>query len=178
MLFGIFLAEVKVRLRGSNLLHEGRVEVYYRGQWGTICNHWSLKEATVACRMLNYSAAVKAIGNAYYLYGRANHSSPIWMKDVRCRGYEKSIASCRHDGWNVHNCRHYDDVGVECKNESIPSTEGDFLPKNNDNLNIKFLTLARTSKVTPPMWYGGGGEGRWTPPWIFEMLQYFEKISP
>ena len=39
------------------------------------------------------------------------------------------------------------------------------------------LILGRTRKVTPPPWYKGGVDGP-SPPWVFVMLQYFEKISP
>ena len=37
------------------------------------------------------------------------------------------------------------------------------------------LTLGRTWKFIPPPWYKGGG---WTPPRVFDMLQYFETILP
>jgi len=117
----ILLADVKVRLAGSTSPNEGRVEVYHKGQWGTICgDHWGLKEATVVCRMLNYSAAVKAVKRTYH-YGRANVSCPIWMDNVRCRGDEQSIAACQHNGWNVHDCNHYRDAGIACRNDSIPT---------------------------------------------------------
>ena len=46
------------------------------------------------------------------------------MDNVKCRGDEESIAACRHNGWNRHNCRHYEDAGVVCLNDSIPPTEG------------------------------------------------------
>ena len=35
-----------------------------------------------------------------------------------------------------------------------------------------------TNKVTPPPWYKGGGGLMEPPPWVFVMVQYFEKISP
>ena len=118
-----FPTDIQIRLRGSNSSHEGRVEVYHRGQWGTICDdHWGFREATVVCRMLNYSAAVYAVRYAYF--GEGNSTFPIWMDNVKCRGDEQTIAACRHRGWNNSDCSHYEDAGVVCYNSSIPPTEG------------------------------------------------------
>jgi len=42
-----------VRLAGSGLKHEGRLEVYYNGQWGTVCDDlFDDNDATVACKSL------------------------------------------------------------------------------------------------------------------------------
>jgi len=42
-----------VRLAGSELQREGRLEVYYNGTWGTVCDDdFDNIDATVACRSL------------------------------------------------------------------------------------------------------------------------------
>jgi len=42
-----------VRLAGSGSPHQGRLEVYYNGQWGTVCDDdFNDVDATVACKSL------------------------------------------------------------------------------------------------------------------------------
>lgn len=38
----------------------------------------------------------------------------IVLDDVNCRGQETFIGCCVHNGYMVHNCGHYEDVGVVC----------------------------------------------------------------
>ena len=43
----------QIRLVGSNITGQGRVEIFMKGQWGTICDdHWGTSEAVVVCRQL------------------------------------------------------------------------------------------------------------------------------
>lgn len=102
---------------------QGRVEVLYNGQWGTICDdYWGISEAHVICRMLNYSGAEFALRNAFFGPGR--RSSPIWLDTVKCRGDESTVAACRHDGWRQHDCYHSEDASVICWSESAPASKG------------------------------------------------------
>ena len=47
------LSLLTVRLAGSGLPREGRLEVYYNSQWGTVCDDgFDNVDATVACKSL------------------------------------------------------------------------------------------------------------------------------
>ncbi|XP_078617491.1 scavenger receptor cysteine-rich domain-containing group B protein-like [Branchiostoma floridae x Branchiostoma japonicum] len=101
-----------VRLVGGSSSIEGRVEIYYNNQWGTVCDDgWGLTDAHVVCRQLGYPAgAASAPGSAYFGQG----SGQIWLEEVACTGSETSITDCNHRGWGSHDCRHNEDAGVVC----------------------------------------------------------------
>lgn len=46
-----------VRLVGSEFVSEGRVEVYYNGQWGTVCRSGYEVTARTICEQLGYTLA-------------------------------------------------------------------------------------------------------------------------
>uniref|UniRef100_A0A8C3K811 Lysyl oxidase homolog n=2 Tax=Calidris pygmaea TaxID=425635 RepID=A0A8C3K811_9CHAR len=110
--------QLKFRLAGYPRKHnEGRVEVFYNDEWGTICDDdFTLANAQVLCRHLGFVAATGWAHSAKYGKGVGR----IWLDNVNCAGGEKSIADCKHRGWGNSDCSHEEDAGVICKDERIP----------------------------------------------------------
>ena len=101
-----------IRLVGGNSSNEGTVELCMENEWGTVCDDlFDINDANVVCRQLGYPGAIQYHRSAYYGQG----SGPIWLDNVYCEGTEASIYNCTHPGFGNHDCRHWDDVGVECK---------------------------------------------------------------
>ncbi|XP_006869713.1 PREDICTED: galectin-3-binding protein [Chrysochloris asiatica] len=95
--------------------NQGRVEIFYRGQWGTVCdNNWDLIDAGVVCRALGFQNATQALGGAAFGQGRG----PVMLDKVQCTGTELSLAQCRSLGWLQSRCGHEKDASVVCTNET------------------------------------------------------------
>ena len=113
MLSYLFYAHVlAIRLVGGSSYNEGRVEVKYNGEWGTVCDDgWDDTDAGVVCRQLGFGSSGTAIGSAGFGQG----SGSIWLDSVTCTGSELTLASCGHPGVNVtRSCTHAKDAGVRC----------------------------------------------------------------
>nr|XP_056711702.1 lysyl oxidase homolog 3 [Euleptes europaea] len=109
---------LQFRLAGYPRKHnEGRVEVFYNREWGTLCDDdFTLANAHVLCRHLGFVAATGWTHSAKYGKGTGR----IWLDNLNCGGSEKSVAECRSRGWGNSDCSHEEDAGVICKDERIP----------------------------------------------------------
>lgn len=103
-----------VRLVSADGLSDrGRVEIFIRGEWGTVCDDlFTSKAGTVVCRQLGFTKALAVMKRA--LLGEADARVSILLDDVECEGGEKTLLECKRSRIGRHNCLHDEDVGVIC----------------------------------------------------------------
>uniref|UniRef100_A0A3P8TNZ3 Neurotrypsin n=1 Tax=Amphiprion percula TaxID=161767 RepID=A0A3P8TNZ3_AMPPE len=97
------LTDGTTRLVGGAGSHEGRLEIFYHGQWGTVCDDgWTDSNTQVVCAS----------------------TCPILLDDVSCTGKEPSLLLCNRREWLRHDCTHHEDVNIACS----PERSGESLP--------------------------------------------------
>ena len=103
-----------IRLVGSSVPSEGRVELFYEGEWGrvVVCSSNSDTIARVACRQAGYPYT-GGIGS----FGQG--SGPIWVDIGHCTGDERRVEQCVHYGWRSSICLFCPDLGVRCRGECV-----------------------------------------------------------
>eukprot|EP00057_Strongylocentrotus_purpuratus_P018205 XP_011672679.1 PREDICTED: scavenger receptor cysteine-rich domain superfamily protein [Strongylocentrotus purpuratus] len=114
-----------VRLMGGIYESEGRVEVFYDNQWGSICDSlWSIEDASVVCRQLNYSGADLALVAGQYGEGQ----DVVLFSNMECNGMESNLSTCKYDLVDVTHCDHSRDAGAVCTSQGSLRLAGGYVP--------------------------------------------------
>ncbi|XP_029474408.1 neurotrypsin isoform X2 [Rhinatrema bivittatum] len=104
------LTDGVVRLSSGSGSRLGRLEVYHRGQWGSVCDDgWTELNTLVVCRQLGFK-----YGKSFLDGHSEGIPGPIWLDDVSCSGQESSILQCSRREWGKHDCSHAEDVKLTC----------------------------------------------------------------
>lgn len=116
----MFEGAAEVRLVDGSGRCDGRVEVKYQNQWGTVCRvSWDEKDAAVVCKQLGCGSVISAARSKRFVLG----SGPIWMDEVHCRGTESALSDCTQTEWCEQYCTHSDDAGVTCTGEVLATPD-------------------------------------------------------
>ncbi|XP_071953019.1 uncharacterized protein [Antedon mediterranea] len=101
-----------IRLVDGNAYYEGRLEARNpNGDWLLVCDdYFDLKDATVACRQLNFEVAQEALTRSHFGSGSGRYI----LDDLGCKGTESSIFSCPSSGLGRTNCREGEAASVRC----------------------------------------------------------------
>uniref|UniRef100_A0AAR2LHM4 SRCR domain-containing protein n=2 Tax=Pygocentrus nattereri TaxID=42514 RepID=A0AAR2LHM4_PYGNA len=69
----------------------GRVDMLFRGQWGTVCDdYWDIRGAAVVCRKLGCGEAVDVLSDAHFGPG----PETMWSYTRACNGSESTVTKC------------------------------------------------------------------------------------
>ncbi|XP_058629357.1 deleted in malignant brain tumors 1 protein isoform X2 [Onychostoma macrolepis] len=107
---GVICQSLVKLVNGTNTC-SGRVEVFFDGRWGTVCDDgWDQSDASVVCRDLGCGNAIEAKSGAYFGQG----SGLVWLSDLQCASYS-TLRNCNSKGWGQNSCGHEKDAGVACQ---------------------------------------------------------------
>eukprot|EP00057_Strongylocentrotus_purpuratus_P009894 XP_011664368.1 PREDICTED: uncharacterized protein LOC105438351 [Strongylocentrotus purpuratus] len=101
-----------VRLADGVTPYEGRVEIFYKGQWASVCDiTWSLPQAKILCQTLGFGEARHVALNSTYI--NMNVTGEV-IVELQCNGDESDIRDCPMRDIGHIACPHTNEAGVVC----------------------------------------------------------------
>ena len=142
---------------------EGRLEVFHKGEWGTVCDDRLDNPGNIApqkaCQFMGYATGqLIPRGNM----SLAPASQKIWLDDVRCFAGSKhwtgeeptKLHHCYHAGWGNNNCTRDEDMHLSCSGTPMNQTEATALtatledfPSNHDGSGAFTFRIAFSADV-------------------------------
>lgn len=115
-----------IRLANGPSPSQGRVEVCYKRQWGTICSDWGIEYssifANVICRQLGYSYYTSTLYPSSS-FGGGSGGIYLHAPSLLCTGNESRLQDCFHPPIGYHWCSdHTLDIGLACQGSSANDT--------------------------------------------------------
>ena len=98
-----FPITIPIRLTNGTTPYSGRVEIFYDGAWGTVCDDaWSIQDANVVCRQLGFGNATTARGYVHWA-GECHYSTWVCIlgqgNATAARGYVYWAGECHCSTW-------------------------------------------------------------------------------
>ncbi|XP_058814213.1 protein bark beetle isoform X1 [Topomyia yanbarensis] len=111
--------KVPVRLIGGVSDHEGRLQIYIEGRWGTVCDYgWTIINAALVCHQLGLALNPMDWRLQRSEVPGAGTSEDVLLSNIRCTEHDIDITECRAErasqGDFENSCTHENDVGVRC----------------------------------------------------------------
>ncbi len=101
-----------IRLANGSGSYEGRLEVFFQGEWGTVCLPEELDYGKMPQTVCNQIGAGNWKASLTRKFGPG--VGRIWLEGIRCNGDEDGIDSCKYPAWGAVTCDHSMDIGVKC----------------------------------------------------------------
>ena len=120
-------SDIGIRLSNITSPTSGFIELKYRNEWRSVCgDHWTIDDASVACRELGFSLQGKTTSNSLAWFRNfipnqgatakfQEYDGEYWLDDVKCQGKESYLFACQHVGFGKANCTTRERAGVTCK---------------------------------------------------------------
>ncbi|KAG2448259.1 hypothetical protein HYH02_006843 [Chlamydomonas schloesseri] len=134
-------ADGDVRLVGGRTRYEGRLEVLYRGTYGSVCDdRFTDAAAAVACAQLGLSGGRALCCGAFNGPAAGGSPPPVLLDEVVCSGNETALAQCVHNDWGTHDCELDEAVAVRCEPPPLA-------PSGSSGGGIPFSTQASAAQL-------------------------------
>ena len=103
-----------LKLVGGTAPHNGRLEISYKGRYGTICDDgFESVDGKVACHQLGFAGLHSLNSTTHYEEGIGQ----IWLESLHCQPTDLFLANCTHIGWGNNDCHHGEDIALQCNGE-------------------------------------------------------------